>query len=137
MPVYTFKLRDGSGGVEDATGVELSDRDRAVRYANDVVHELMRSREVETRSWCLDVYEGSEIDSPIYEIPFASVDPSLDHLTPKQRSMVESMSERKRLLSDVIHTVSGTVQESRALVARARGKPYLASRFGKPTIRDV
>jgi hypothetical protein len=50
---------------------------------------------------------------------------------------VESMSERKRLLSDVIHTVSGTVQESRALVARARGKPYLASRFGKPTIRDV
>jgi hypothetical protein len=51
--------------------------------------------------------------------------------------MVESISERKRLLSDVIHTVRDTVQESRALVARARGRPYLAGRFGKATIRDI
>src|SRR5262249_53668450 len=49
--------------------------------------------------------------------------------------MVESVSERKRLLSDVIHTVTGTLMESQALVARARGKPYLASQFGKSTIR--
>jgi hypothetical protein len=51
--------------------------------------------------------------------------------------MVESISERKRLLSDAIHNVKGTIQESRALVARARGKPYLASRFGKAVIRDI
>jgi hypothetical protein len=101
-----------------------------------VVHELMRSRELETRSWRLEIYEGGD-DRPICEIPFASVDPSLDHLTPKLRTMVESISERKRLLGDVIHSAKGTIQESRALVARARGKPYLASRFGKPIIRDV
>jgi len=47
------------------------------------------------------------------------------------------MSDNKRLLSDVIHKAKGTIQESRALVARARRKPYLASRFGKPIIRDV
>jgi hypothetical protein len=135
MPVYTFKLRDGRGGVEDATGVAFPSRDSALRYAHDVVHELMRSREIETRPWCLAIYEGAD-DSPICEIPFASVDPSLDHLAPTLRSMVESMSERKRLLSDVIHTAKGTIQESRALVARARGKPYLASRFGKAVIRD-
>src|SRR5262245_22568509 len=126
MPVYTFRLRDGHGDVEDTTGVQFSDRDSALGYARDVVDELMRSREAETRPWCLDVYEGDEADSPIGEIPFASVDPSLDHLTPKYRAMVESVSERKRLLSDVIHTVKGTLMESQALVARARGKPYLA-----------
>lgn len=135
MPVYTFKLRDGCGGVEDATGVALPDRNRAIRYANDVVHELMRSREVETRFWCLEIYESGG-DSPICEIPFARIDPSLDHLTSDFRTMVESMSERKRLLSEAIHTVKGTIQESRALVARSRGRPYLASRFGKAIIRD-
>lgn len=137
MPLYKFRLRDGRGDLEDTTGVQLPDRDSALCYAHDVVRELMRSRELETRSWCLDVYEGDEPNSPISEIPFASVDPSLDHLTPTYRTMVESMSERKRRLADVIHAAKGTIQESRALVARARGKPYLASRFGKSTIRDI
>ena len=50
--------------------------------------------------------------------------------------MVEAMSERKRLLNDALHAVKVTVQESRALVARSRGKPYLASQFGRSTIRD-
>jgi hypothetical protein len=94
----------------------------------------MRNREVETRSWRLDVYANG--DGPIYAIPFASIDPTLDHLVPKLRTMVEDMSERKRLLGEVLHVVSATVQESRALVARSRGKPYLASRFGRSTIRD-
>jgi hypothetical protein len=133
MPVYTFKLRDGSGDIDDATGVEFPHQDRAVRYAHDVVYELMKSRELQTRSWRLEVYEGGSL---IHEIPFASVDPSLDHLTPMLRTMVEGLSERKRLLGDVVHTVKATIQESRALVARARGKPYLASRFGKPVIRE-
>ena len=136
MPTYTFKLRDGRGGLEDASGVTLPDRETALRYAHDVIHELMRSRELETRSWCLEVYENGENDSPICEVPFASLDPSLDHLAPNFRTMVEGISERKRLLSDVIHTVKDTIQESRALVARARGKPYLASRFGRAVIRD-
>lgn len=134
MPVYTFKLRDGSGDVEDTTGVQFRDQDSAVRYAHDVVHELMKSRELQTRSWRLEVYEAGSL---VCEIPFAKMDPSLDHLTPTLRTMVEGLSERKRLLGDVIHTVKATVQESRALVARARGKPYLASRFGKAVIRDT
>ena len=137
VPTYTFKLRDGQGGVEDAVGVALSNRDSALRYAHDVVYELMRGRELETRSWCLDVFERGAGDCPICEIPFASVDPSLDHLAPDFRIMVESALEHRRRLSDVIHTVKETVRESRALVARARGKPYLASRFGKAIIRDI
>jgi len=134
MPTYTFKVLDGCGDVEDEAGVSFPHRDRAIRYARDVVHELMRNREVQTRSWRLDVYENG--DGPICTIPFASIDPTLDHVVPKLRTMVEVMFERKRLLSDVLHAVKVTVQESRALVARSRGKPYLASRFGRSTIRD-
>ena len=135
MPIYSFKLRDGCGDLEDETGVELADDNSAARYAHDVAGELMRSRELETRSWCLDVY--AESGSRIGEVPFARIDPSLDHLTPKWRTAVEGIAERKRLLGDVIDAVNATVQESRSLVARARGKPYLASRFGKRIIRDV
>ena len=107
MPTYTFKVLDGCGDVEDETGVSLRDHDHALRYARDVVHELMRNREVETRSWRLDVYQNG--DAPIYAIPFASIDPTLDHLVPKLRTMVEDMSERKRLLGEVLHVVSAEV----------------------------
>ena len=134
MPIYCFKLLDGCGGAEDEDGVSLRDNEDAIRYAQDVVHELMKGRELETRSWRLDVYEGGV---RICEIPFVSIDPTLDHLTPSQKAMVEKTSERVRSLSDALHAVEATVQESRALVARSRGKPYLASRFGKSIIRNT
>lgn len=134
MPIYCFKLHDGHGGVEDQNGVSLRDSNRAVQYAHEVVHELMRRREVETRPWRLDVYEAGV--GPICQIRFASIDPTLDHLTPEHRRMVETMSERKRSLSDACHALEETVQESWALVARSRGKPYLATRFGKTIIRN-
>jgi hypothetical protein len=136
MPVFTFKLHDGCGGIEDEAGTSLSNQDMALRYAHDVVHELMKGRELETRCWRLDVFEEGDAE-PIHQIPFARMDTSLDHLAPRFRDMVEAMAERKRVLGEVIHNVKATVQESRALVARARGKPYLASRFGKPIIRDI
>ncbi|MGB8632956.1 MAG: hypothetical protein WCD69_26870 [Xanthobacteraceae bacterium] len=134
MPTYTFKLLDGCGGAEDATGITLSGHNDAIGYGRDIVHELMKNREPQTRSWRLDIYE--EGDGPIRGIPFASVDPTLDHLRSEARATVEAISERKRSLSEVFHAVNITITESCALVARSRGRPYLASRFGKATIRD-
>ena len=134
MLTYTFKVLDGCGDVEDETGISFQHRDRAIRYARDVVHDLMRNRELETRSWRLDVYEAG--NGPIHAIPFASIDPTLDHLLPNLRTMVEAMSERQRLFREAVHAAGATVQESRALVARSRRKPYLASRFGRSTIRN-
>jgi hypothetical protein len=133
MPIYTFTLRDGTDGVVDETGVRLAGEDCAIQYGNDVVRELMKNRELETRSWRLDIYEDR--DSGICQIPFAAVDPTLNHLEPKFRTAVEDLSERRRQLSEALHAVNATVTESRALVARSRGKPYLASRFGRETIR--
>src|SRR5581483_10714890 len=72
MPNFTFELRDGRGGAVDPTGVALADRRQALHYARKVIHELMHGRELETRSWRLDVVEdGGEC---IFEIPFDSVD---------------------------------------------------------------
>ncbi len=133
MPTYTFKLQDGDAGLEDATGVRLRDREQALQYAHSVIHELANCREAQTRLWRLDVYEN---DQPIFEIPFASLDPSLDHLNPAYRTIVEDAYEKQLSFRGALHAAHLTIQESRALVARSRGKPYLASQFGRSIIRD-
>ena len=134
MPNYTFELRDGHGGIDDKTGVSLTDGAEALRYAQTVVHELMRSREVQTRTWRLDVYD--EGGARVLELPFASLDPTLDHLRPELRAMVEKFCNRRRALDETIYVVCNTVRESRALVAQSRGKLYVAAQSGEKTIRD-
>lgn len=58
MPLYTFELRDGFRPVEDDAGVDPPSRDHALRYAYEIVRELMKGCEPQTRSWRLDVYEA-------------------------------------------------------------------------------
>lgn len=135
MPTYTFKLRDGDWGVEDDTGVTLRDRHEALRYAHDVVNELMRRREAKTRSWRLDVYENNQ--RRVFEILFVTVDPSLNHLRSDSRITVEHGCEGQRSVGDAVFRSRDPTQESRALLARSRGKPYLAAEFGRRTIRDM
>ncbi|MGA7958530.1 MAG: hypothetical protein WCA26_15885 [Xanthobacteraceae bacterium] len=134
MPNYTFELRDGSGGIDDESGVALTDGVDALRYAQTVVRELMRSRAAQTRTWRLDVYD--EAGACVIELPFASIDPTLDHLRPELRAMVEKFCDRRRSVDEMIHTARGTVRESQALVARSRGNLYVAARSGEKTIRD-
>jgi Domain of unknown function (DUF6894) len=134
MPNYRFALRDGQGDIDAAAAVLFADPTDALRYAQTVVHELMRSREAETRTWRLDVYdEGGEC---VIALPFASLDPTLDHLRPEFRAMVEKFCDRRRAVDEAVHAVEATVRESRALVARSRGKFYVAARAGEKTIRD-
>ena len=134
MPNYTFELRDGSGGIDDESGVALTDGVDALRYAQTVVRELMRSREAQTRTWRLDVYD--EAGACVIELPFASIDPTLDHLRPELRAMVEKFCDRRRSVDEMIYTARSTVRESQALVARSRGNLYVAARSGEKTIRD-
>jgi hypothetical protein len=133
MPTYTFDLKDGEAGIEDDTGVSLPDREHALHYAQDVARELMSSREVQTRYWRLDVYDDNR--ECIFAIPFTSVDRTLDHLRPEWRTMMEKLCDHHRSLREAIHAACVTVRESRALLARSRGKPYLASDSGQTTIR--
>jgi hypothetical protein len=127
VPRYTFKLFDDSGGIEDDVGVSLPIPEIAYRYACDVVLELMNCRELRTRHWQLDVYEGE--GKKVFEIPFARIDPTLDHLTTAQRSLVEHGSR-------ILYAARLTGREARSLVARSRGKPYLAADRGRKVIRD-
>src|SRR5207302_3765937 len=99
MPTYTFKLRSDAGGVADNVGAALADNASAYRYARSVARELMRCRESQTRYWLLEVYQGEQ--GWLFDILFARVDPTLDHLRRESRALVESACEKKRALKDV------------------------------------
>lgn len=134
MPLYTFELRDGSCGIADTIGISLADRDEALCYAHEVIRELMGCREQQTRTWRLDVYEDR--DRRVFEIPFARLDETLDHLSPQWRSNIENLCNRSRVLQETYNAARITMRESRALVARSRGKPYLATEAGRLIIRE-
>jgi len=133
MPTYTFELKDGSSGIYDGIGIHLPERGHALQYAHDVARELMSCREVQTRFWRLDVYEDNA--TRVFEIPFATIDPTLDHLVPELRTTMERLCERRRALAEATYAALVTMRESRALVALSRGKPYLVTYAGDRTIR--
>ena len=134
MPTYTFRLRSDAGWVADNVGAALADDASAYRYARSVARELMRCRELRTRYWVLELYQDGQ--EHLFDILFATVDPTLDHLRRESRALVESASEKKRALKDVIHDIDLTVRESRALLARSSGRPHLISDNGEITIRN-
>jgi hypothetical protein len=131
MPIYTFQLRDGSHRIEDE--IVLPDRERAFDYARKVVGELMSRREPQTWTWCLNVYEDK--GARVFEMPFVRFDETLRHLVPEVRERMVDVCDRRRSLKEAMSAASITMRESRALVARSRGKPYLAAAFGQRTIR--
>jgi hypothetical protein len=131
MPVYRFELNDGAHRIEDE--VDLPDHRCALDHARAVVREMMGGCEARTRSWQLSVKDDQ--GRKLFEIPFMSLDRTLDHLTPQFRIMVADLSERVRSLKEVVGAATITVRESRALVARSRGRPYLATHSGERTIR--
>lgn len=132
-PRYTFKLRDDSSGVTDELGVTLTDNASAYLYGRAVARELMRCREIQTRYWDLEVYRDGE--GPLFDILFATVDPTLDHLRRELRLLVEKASGKKRALRDVMDAARATLRESQSLVARSRGRPHLICENGEITIR--
>lgn len=133
MPHYTFKLSGAFALLSDDTGLYLPDRERAFVYAKEVVRELMQGREDSSRTWRLDVYEDRL--ERVFEVPFAALDPTLDHLRPELRRIVEWVCDGRRSSREAVHAARATIREARALVARSRGKPYLAAIAGEQTIR--
>jgi hypothetical protein len=134
MPTYTFKLLDDGSGVTDDLGIGLPNIKAAHGYACGVAREMMDHREAATRSWRLDVYENGA--KKLFEILFATVDDTLNHLKPDNRKLVELTAVRRRLLQDTYQAACITCRESQALVARSHGKLYIAADHGRKTIRD-
>jgi hypothetical protein len=105
----------------------------AYRYARAVARELMRCRETQTRYWALEVYREGE--GPLFDILFATIDPTLDHLRHELRLLVEKVSGKKRGLKDAMYAARLTLRESQSLVARSHGRPHLICENGEVTIR--
>jgi hypothetical protein len=133
LRTYTFDLLTGDDRVADEAGVLLPDREHAHDYALQVVRDLMRSREPKTRIWRLDIYEDGH---RIGEIPFAKVDRTLDHLSPPVRAAVEQRCQVLLSTREAVQAAHIAKREATALVARSRGKPYLATELGERTIRN-
>jgi hypothetical protein len=56
--------------------------------------------------------------------------------TPRLERHIEELCNRSRVLHETYNAARVTMRESRALVARSRGKPYLATEGGRPIIRE-
>ena len=95
MPNYTFELRTAAAESTTRPASRWSMAWMLCSYAQAVVRELMRSREAQTRTWRLDVCD--EAGACLIELPFARFDPTLDHLRPELRAMVEKFCDRRRV----------------------------------------
>lgn len=134
VATYTFALRGDGRDNNDDMGIALADNATAYRYACTVARELMRCRETQTRYWRIRVYRDGE--GPVFDVLFATVDPTLDHLRRELRTLVESVSRKTGALKDVLYACEVSLRESRSLLAQSRGKPYLIAEDGEFTIRN-
>lgn len=107
MPLYTFELHDGERSIGDETGVWFADREGAIGHAHDVARELMSARELQTRTWRLCVYEDG---ARVIEIPFASVDVTLDRRNPTLRSSIARWRNALRDFKETMSTARATAR---------------------------
>jgi hypothetical protein len=130
MPIYYFNLKTQEGRVPDPDGIELFDDARAREYAGQVALELMHQRELKTRFWRMEVCNSDR--RPVGELLFASIDPSVAHLSRTCRITVEQASARTAGLIDAILDTRRSYHELKATLSRSKGKPYLTTRDGIP-----
>jgi len=90
VPRYFFNLNDGGKIIPDLEGTALPDHDSARAHAVQVVRELARNREQETKSWRLAVRD--EQGTSCFEVLFASVDDMISQLPTAMRVLVEKTS---------------------------------------------
>ncbi len=95
----------------------------------------MACRKLLAEYWRLDVYDAD--DHPIFQIPLRTADSAF--VRPSKKSLPRELrgGDLGLTLTSLLESTNVTMRESRALVARARGKPYIATDFGQETIRPL
>ena len=126
MPVFYFHLRNGNCEFRDDQGQELPDVQAARNHAIRVARELIRKSEIEERHCRLDVYDESGL---VAEVPFATVDPTLDHLSPDLRQLVERICETRREFAETLSSMEFLVLRLRQM--RGLSNPYLVTQDGR------
>ena len=123
MPYFYFHLRAHGTIHRDPEGMELSDAATAREHAAAVAQDLMSHSEGRTRHW--SIYVEDDRGEHTLDLFFADVDPSLASFPPQTRMLVMQTSRRLGALTDALSALRATQIETRTLIARARGKPYL------------
>jgi hypothetical protein len=127
MSLYYFNLKDHTGIIIDRDGTELADEEQAREHATVVAKELMRNRELKTRTWCLQVCDAAR--QPCFELLFAEL--AEMHLRGELRNTVVDVSRKFASLYDAILELRIRVHRIDATMARADKMPYLATLNGR------
>jgi hypothetical protein len=129
MPRYHFNLIHDGACTPDSEGTVLPDVKSAGRHARQVSAELLMHNELHKRCWALDVCDDK--GAQLFELPFSSIDRTLDHLNGKQRDLIELISRNRREMQKVMADARVNRRRARATLARWRGQPYLVAENGR------
>lgn len=128
MQTYYFNLKDGSKVIPDPDGTAFADDEAARQHGVLVAREAMRNNEPETRKWRIQVCDASR--QPLFEVLFATVDETIDHLPHALRSQVEKLPWQLASLGDAVSDVRMSILQVRTTLARAEGHPHLVALNG-------
>jgi hypothetical protein len=128
MPRFFFNVRNGWGGLADPDGTSLPDVQSAKDYARRLARELMHGHETKRRYWHVVVRDDE--DNRVFDLPFFSVDDSMNHLNPDRRRLIEIMCEKRMALAETLFETRMNVLRVRATLARSRNRPYVAAERG-------
>jgi hypothetical protein len=133
MRRYYFHLRDGYRGYADRSGVSLPSDEAAREHADCVATELMKNRERKVRHWRIQVRDAQ--GKRLFEVPFIGLDRTLSHLSPPLKKAMEELSQRCYALREAIADARASLIQASALLAKSRGRPYLATDDGEEIVK--
>jgi hypothetical protein len=96
--------------------------------ARDMTNHHSRDR----ASFCIWIRDESGV--VLFRLPFSDVSERIAMLSPDVRVLLQRWFELRRDVVEAMLDARKTVRQSRALVARAQGRPYLASEDGRPVL---
>jgi hypothetical protein len=128
MTKYYFNVHDGAGGVLDPEGTDLPSLTAAREHATNVIRELLKFDEARKRTWRLDVCD--KLGATLFEVPFSTVDPTLDHLQAPTRDLVERLCESRRRLAETMFRSQALLQ-SHPTKNNVTRRPYLIAESGR------
>jgi hypothetical protein len=131
MTRFYFDLLASDQLVRDEDGMDCCDSNAAQEYGRRIAREILQGNELSKRHWRLRIYDRHERRLPMAELLFASADPTLDHFTSRLRGSIEDMCRRHAELMECAAELKMTIHETRAVLARHGGKPFLAATGGR------
>jgi len=118
MPVYHFLLKPSwNPPLIDRDGEEFPNDAAAYEHAVEVAREIMRNREVNCRTYSLEV--RNENLETCFEIVFASIDETLELLPLDYRNSIIEYARARASLNETMVQMRRTLSDARETLTRA------------------